>query len=329
MPLLSIIVPVYNAEKYLNKCIDSILAQTLSSFELILVNDGSKDNSGQLCDRYAKKDSRIRVIHTDNLGVGAARNAGLDLAGGQYIGFVDNDDYIHPEMYEVLYNLIEKTGADMSVCGVNNCYVNNITPQYPREETFVCDNTTAFKLLMEGDKIPGSCCNKLYKRKLFENLRFPRDLIYEDAYILTDLMQRVSAVAVTTVPYYYYVHRAKSITTARFSPKALDCITVYSRNLEIVKKNFPTLLQQGYFRYFWAHFVVLDKMLTTDNYKRLDPYKKVVKVLKQNAFKIFRNKCFKRGRRIAALVLLANVALYRQLMLRNERKHRQVLAEEV
>lgn len=115
-PLLSIIVPVYDVERYLPKCIDSILAQTFTDFELILVEDGSPDNCPALCDAAAAKDARIRVIHQKNGGLSAARNAGLDAARGEWIGFVDSDDYIAPEMYEALYKAVQSTGADLALC---------------------------------------------------------------------------------------------------------------------------------------------------------------------------------------------------------------------
>ena len=115
-PLLSIIVPVYNVENYLQKCIDSILAQTLTDFELILVDDGSPDGCPALCDAAAAKDARVRVIHQKNGGLSAARNAGLDVARGAWIGFVDSDDYIAPEMYEKLYRAVQSTGADLALC---------------------------------------------------------------------------------------------------------------------------------------------------------------------------------------------------------------------
>ena len=120
MPKISVIVPVYNVEKYLRKCIESILNQTFREFELILVDDGSTDSSGKICDEYALKDSRIKVIHKENGGASSARNAGLDVAKGEYIGFVDSDDWIEMDMYGELYRLIKENNTDISVCGINN-----------------------------------------------------------------------------------------------------------------------------------------------------------------------------------------------------------------
>ena len=117
MPELSVIVPVYKVEKYLSKCIDSILAQTFTDFELILIDDGSPDRCGEICDEYAAKDSRIIVIHQQNKGVSAARNAGLEIAKGKYIGFVDSDDWIEPEMYQILIATANETASELVICG--------------------------------------------------------------------------------------------------------------------------------------------------------------------------------------------------------------------
>lgn len=119
---ISIIVPVYKVEPYLRKCVDSILAQTFTDFEVILVDDGSPDNSGKICDEYASKDSRVRVIHKKNGGLSSARNAGIDVARGKYLGFVDSDDYIEKDMYELLYDNIVKEQADLSICGIYDVY---------------------------------------------------------------------------------------------------------------------------------------------------------------------------------------------------------------
>lgn len=122
MPKISIIVPVYNVEKYLEKCVRSILAQTFTDFELILVDDGSPDSSGAMCDQFAEQDQRVKVIHKENGGLSDARNAGIEIATGEYLGFVDSDDYIADDMYELLYTNIVKEDADLSICGIYDVY---------------------------------------------------------------------------------------------------------------------------------------------------------------------------------------------------------------
>lgn len=177
LPELSIIVPVYNVEKYLPKCIDSILAQTFTDFELILIDDGSPDECGEICDEYAIKDSRIKVIHQKNQGVSSARNAGLDIATGTYLGFVDSDDWIEPEMYEVMIKTVKEKNSDVVICGFN--YVNP-------DDTFVRSdliNEGAYnkdKLLTalfgKPNPLGGGCVNKIFLREKVDQSRFRQNL---------------------------------------------------------------------------------------------------------------------------------------------------------
>ncbi|EME3187758.1 glycosyltransferase, partial [Enterococcus faecalis] len=166
MPKISIIVPVYNVEKYLEKCVRSILAQTFTDFELILVDDGSPDSSGAMCDQFAEQDQRVKVIHKENGGLSDARNAGIEIATGEYLGFVDSDDYIADDMYELLYTNIVKEDADLSICGIYDVYEGKepivkslIQGTFSREE--------ALLLILQGNIISVHAVNKLYKRKLF------------------------------------------------------------------------------------------------------------------------------------------------------------------
>ena len=320
-PEISIIVPVYNVEKYLNKCVDSILNQTFTDFELILVDDESPDNCGNICEEYAKQDSRVKVIHKKNGGLSSARNAGIDIARGKFLGFVDSDDYIAPDMYETLYNNILKDDADISVCGIYDCYENKVSVSYNSLENFTVDKLQAFKLLLEGKKIAGSICNKLIKRDIIKDIRFPVGRLYEDAFFTNSLIQVVNTVTVTTAPKYYYMHRQNSITTVKFNCKLMDIIDAYTECLNIVKDKFPAITKQAYFRYFWAHFIILDKMLLTQNYLSIPEYKKVVHVLKTNTLKIFSNNCFENSRRLAALALGLNVKLYKVLLEANNKKY--------
>ena len=178
--LISVIVPIYKVEKYLHKCIDSILAQTYTNLEIILVDDGSPDNCGKICDEYAAKDSRIKVIHQPNGGLSAARNAGLDIATGDYIGFVDSDDYIAPDMYEKLYNALVKNDADMAICDYQR-FGNEL----PYDEMSLTTEVITGLQAMEKQNTVINCSfvvawSKLYKSFIFSNVRFPVGKINED-----------------------------------------------------------------------------------------------------------------------------------------------------
>ena len=178
LPLISVIVPVYKVEPYLRRCIDSIRNQTYTNLEIILVDDGSPDNCGHICDEYAQKDKRILVIHQENGGLSAARNSGLARCTGAYIGFVDSDDCIHPEMYERLYKDICTYHTRLAFCHPNMCYgsipdINKNLPTECRDKEFVI-----LKSMIEN--IWWSACTKLYERSLFDTIRFLNDKTNED-----------------------------------------------------------------------------------------------------------------------------------------------------
>ena len=183
---ISIIVPVYNVEKYLNRCFDSILNQTFTDFELILVDDGSTDNSGIICYEYKTKDNRIKVIHKENGGLSSARNAGLDIARGKYIGFVDSDDFINKDMYKILFDTIQANNSDMVICDyykVNEDDINKFRNLKCNCENIKIKNLNNLEsidnLFLTGEKFIYAW-NKLYKRELFNDLRYEKGRIYEN-----------------------------------------------------------------------------------------------------------------------------------------------------
>ena len=210
-PLLSIIVPVYDVERYLPKCMDSILAQTFTDFELILVDDGSPDNCPALCDAAAAKDARIRVIHQKNGGLSAARNAGLDAARGAWIGFVDSDDYIAPEMYEAMYHAVQSTGADLALCD----YVKVDETGALCTQTHVAvpqKSLTGRELLQKAYWTTVQiACNKLYHRTIFAQLRYPVGKLNEDFFVIPEICLNTQKAVVVPDVLYYYVQRGDSI----------------------------------------------------------------------------------------------------------------------
>lgn len=228
-PLISVIIPVYNAEPYLRRCLDSVLAQTYGRLDIILINDGSKDRSGFICDEYAKRDGRFRVLHQENRGQSAARNAGLDIASGDCVGFVDADDWIYPDMYETLVRLLEETGADIAQCR----YVSG--DWHPRT-----DSSPAYEIRMfEGVEIlratfleivPLSLWDKLFRADLWKTLRLPEGYIYEDGMVLTELFSEYHRLVVTDKVGYFYDLSGPSTTRGQkdmrhlISTEKLCCI---------------------------------------------------------------------------------------------------------
>lgn len=218
-PKISIIVPVYKVEKYIHKCIDSILNQTFKDFEIILVDDGSPDNCGKICDEYAQKDDRVVVIHKENCGVSSARNAGLDIARGEYIGFVDSDDYIEDDMYENLYNCSVLNNADISIIGVKEINeLGMVLYEY-------IPNKINFSEILKR----AHAWNKLFKRKLFfeNNLFFIENKYYEDLELISKLFIKANKVCNVDEKCYIYLQRDGSTTRER-NEKVLDMLWAYT-----------------------------------------------------------------------------------------------------
>ena len=319
-PKISVVVPVYNVEKYLEKCVESILSQTFSDFELILVDDGSTDSSGKICDQFAQKDSRIRVIHKENGGISSARNTCVQSAECEYISFIDSDDFVESNYLACLYDLVVKNDCDIAVGSIYNCYGDKRIPQCVKRESLVCDGKTALKYALEGVYVPGSLCSKLIRRDLMVNRDFIIGKTYEDAFYMPELLLSAEKIAITTEPLYNYWHRVNSITTEAFSDKCLHVIEAYQNTYKIVSQKCSEHIDVALFRLYWANFVVLDRMLQNDDYRNIPQYKTVLRYLKKNWFRIFRCPYFQKSRRISVLALKINVRLYRFLTVLKSRR---------
>lgn len=207
--LISIITPVYNVEKYLPQCIDSVIAQTFSDWELILVDDGSTDRSGAICDEYAAKDSRIRVLHKENSGQADSRNIALRMARADLIGYVDSDDWIEPDMYEVLYRAMTETGADISVCGYFTSYVGKEKASCQGDGISVYRRDEALELIVRDRKIKNFLWDKLYRKKVI-SADMPKSFSYEDYATLVKWFASSETVSVCSRPEYHYRQRKGS-----------------------------------------------------------------------------------------------------------------------
>lgn len=237
LPLISVIVPVYKVEPYLRRCIDSIRNQTYTNLEIILVDDGSPDNCGHICDEYAQKDKRILVIHQENGGLSAARNSGLDRCTGAYIGFVDSDDCIHPEMYERLYKDICTYHTRLAFCHPNMCYgnipdINKNLPTECRDKEFVI-----LKSMIEN--IWWSACTKLYERSLFDTIRFLNDKTNEDYTSTIYIYDLCDYIAINYNKLYNYCIRKNSISTSNLNPHKFDQIDTTLEVLQYMEQKHP------------------------------------------------------------------------------------------
>jgi len=218
MPAISIILPIYNVEKYLHRCIDSILAQTFKNFECILIDDGSTDNSPAICDDYAAKDSRIVVIHQKNAGVAAARNAGLDIVKGEWIGFVDSDDWCDPDMFKVLYENAIKYNSDVSICGYRNVTVDGkikfINIKCKNKLQILNREKALIGIFLQGS-FGGYNWNKLVRASLFSQykLRYDIKMLYlEDVLLFYELFKHIEKAIYFSSPYYNYFWNPESAT---------------------------------------------------------------------------------------------------------------------
>lgn len=250
MPEISVVVPVYQVEKYLARCIESILAQTYTDFEVILVDDGSFDNSGDICEKYAISDSRIRVIHKKNGGLSSARNAGLDVAVGEYVTFIDSDDVIHPQYLEVLYRECEKNAADISIGRLARFQKNEEIKAFKSITGIrgaLYDSTYTLNCFFDKEKTVSnyvSACCKLFKRNLFQNIRFPEGRLFEDEFTTYRLYYAANAVVdLDEVLYYYFINDA-GITQNLSLQKRFDEYDAQWERLEFFREQNLTELYE-------------------------------------------------------------------------------------
>lgn len=240
---VSVIVPVYNTEKYLKRCIDSILCQTLVEIEIIIVDDGSTDRSASICDEYSSIDERILVIHKSNEGVSAARNDALDVAKGEYVGFVDSDDIISPQMYEILYTNAIKYGGDISVCGMLERFDGNIDIEAIDGEFALFNNAkdAIANVLIPGSKLTNSCCNKIIDRNLINERHFKKCVAGEDVDFLMCCFFDCRKVIYDNHVGYWYIHHSASASIGAFDSRKMSIINVVDNVYDEVMKRYPDL----------------------------------------------------------------------------------------
>lgn len=275
-PLISVIVPVYKVEKYLNRCIDSIVNQTYSDLEIILVEDGSPDNCQKICDDWCDKDNRIRTIHKTNEGLSSARNTGLEQAKGEYICFVDSDDWIEKEMVETLYNACKENKTLLSVCG--RYIVSN--GEKIKDKCFpkssVINSVEFLKYMFVGKDCDCAVWDKLYHKSLWDNIYFPNGRIYEDIAVQYKIVLKNDSIAIINKPLYNYFRREGSITRERFSERLFD----YPFNTRNLLKDIANIQPELYEYASWMHTKALHKALKEMSLADRVAYKKYKERLK-------------------------------------------------
>jgi len=260
-PKISIIVPVYNVEEYITECIDSILSQTYKDCELILVDDGSSDNSGKICDEYALKDNRIKVIHKENGGLSSARNAGIDVAKGEYITFIDSDDVLlNNDIYDKIIKVFNNDNS-IDIVQYDVIHKWKSTEEYKRKYPFktYCNKQD----ILEGyltENIHVSCCDKVFKTEIFKNIRFPLGQISEDIAIIPQIVENTNKLQVSEIGYYGYRFREGSISNSALPyNKICSILNSYYTYLSYCycHKNIKILTLKTYIGIIWAMIAII------------------------------------------------------------------------
>ena len=240
-PLISVIVPVYKVEAYLDRCVQSIVDQTYQNLEIILVDDGSPDNCPAMCDAWAAKDSRIKVIHKENGGLSDARNVGMAVAAGEYISFLDSDDWVDIHFLQVLYDLIVRTNADIAECRFVTTFGESSLPTFSEEIT-VCTPEEALVRHIQMTMFKQVVWNKLYRKNII-NVQFEKGKCHEDEFWTYQIIANCKRLAHIEKALYFYFQRADSIMGAAYSIKRLDVIEAKVNRNDFLKKHYPHLFQ--------------------------------------------------------------------------------------
>ena len=287
--LLSIIVPVYNAEKYLEECLDSVISQEYANLEIILVDDGSTDKSKDICDEYEKKDSRIKVIHKENGGASSARNAGLYIAKGEYIGFVDSDDYISESLFSILLQALLETDADIAKCGFQEFKYNDFEIEkrtgkkrvFTRKEAIYNFLTVEYSPYKEMNVLVNAA---LFKRKMFDNIKFPDVPMHEDTYISPKLFLESEKIVYVDESLYFYRQNENSVMRTDFSEKNLKCIDVFKEIHFWITEIYPEFGKYTIDKWVSKYISDYNRIIKSNGFVDADDYYKnyIIKGLEDN-----------------------------------------------
>ena len=308
---ISIILPVYNVANYLNKCMDSILNQTYSNYELIIIDDGSTDNSGKICDEYKLKDNRIQVIHQKNLGLSAARNKGINLSTGKYITFIDSDDFVDNQYIEILYKTILDNKADISICDKNYYSKNkrNISKIIKDYKFEIISKEETYKRMFLKKGIGFAVWAKLYKTGILKQNKFTEGKLYEDIFIINSLIESANKIVVTNYNGYYYLKRTESITSKKFSKKNMDLIEGSKIFKDFMFLNYPNLDKYTIRGYINANYAIYNKAILDKNYKK--EYCSIRKEILSYKKEIFTNNIYSKSMKLQTFLLLFGNGIYR------------------
>lgn len=305
--LVSIIVPVYNVEKYLSKCIESLINQTYTNIEILLINDGSTDNSKKICEQFKEKDSRIKLINKENGGLSDARNKGLQEAISKYIAFVDSDDYVEKNYIETLYSLITKFNSEIAIADFR---VIKGAKKIKEDETkeYCITPEKAIEEMLYSDFYYISACSKLYKKELFENVEFPKGKMFEDVGTTYKLIIKANKIACTNKKIYNYVIRNNSITTSKFKNGHYDLIELTNIMCEDILQKYPNMEKGVLRRKIYANISTLNRMLLS---KETKADLELVNYIKKTGKTILKDNKVPKRDKIAIILINLNLEIYK------------------
>lgn len=321
---ISIIVPVFNVERYLDQCIKSILKQSFKNFELILIDDGSTDKSGEICDLYKQKDERIKVIHKENGGLSSARNAGIEIAEGDYVAFIDSDDYIHKDMYSILYESIINNNSQISMCKFQKVKQNNLQKSEVNNELINLgskniSNIEALNNLYEDNSAEFTVVwNKLYDKGLFDDLRFEEGKVHEDEFIAHKILFKCNQITYVPLTLYYYLQREGSIINSKYSIKNIDAVIAFHERAIFFKKlglkDLQYKAEYNYVRYFFANYYKAKKYLTNIE----NELKSIKWNFSKSLYNLLKNPLFTYKEKLAWIVFIINCNTYKARFIKEE-----------
>ena len=319
-PLISIIIPIYKVEDYLDRCMQSVLRQSYTNLEIIIVDDGSPDNCPAMCESYQKKDARIKVIHKENGGLSDARNAGIDIAQGQYIAFIDSDDWVSENYIQIMHQKMKEYQCDISIIDtVESDGTRQSEKSYNagRVSDKVYSAEEAMQVIFSQREFNTSAWGKLYKRELFLNKRFTKGILYEDLDLIYQLFEMAEKICFSDDAKYYYFQRKDSIAHGSFDRKHMVLLDISQKILEYTDQKHPAIHDAAVARYVFSNLLILSKIIQDKNY--IEEQRTIRKDILQLGKQVYYNPDIERNQKIKVRILTLGLGIYRYLFTKKNR----------
>lgn len=309
-PLISVIVPIYKVEKYLDRCIQSIINQTYKNLEIILVDDGSPDNCPKMCDEWAKKDKRIKVIHKENGGLSDARNNGIETSNGEYLTFIDSDDYVDQEYVLSMVKRILNDNSDMVISSHKVIFDNGNIIDKATNERCCLNSETILERMLYDNGIDVSAWAKLYKKSLFDDIKFPIKRLYEDSATTYKLIDKSSKISINYISNYNYIIRNNSISQCDFNLKKMDLILSTEEMCSFISSKYPKLEKACNRRLMYAYLSTLSQLaLSNTRFKNVE--KKLMNYIKTNRKIVLKDKKIPKRDRLGLISTMFGFKFYK------------------